>query len=308
VDGDTTEFVWAGGTMIAEKQGTTIRRYFYDGLTPILMEEGGQTYQFQTDHLATPRQMTDTLGNVVWTARLDAYGKVTTETGTVVNNLRFPGQYHDRETGLYYNWHRYYSPELGRYITSDPIGLAGGLNTYAYVGGNPVGAVDPMGLDTIRVTINGTVTVKTGISNPDIRNIFQQAPSNSISYVEITGHGNSGGIDVSKDQFIYRSDDKGVVYSDDGTSFAASLKGKIIENGTVFFAGCNTAREWSSDDNNVAKQLSRELNNVFVGGYRGFGLSNEVSNPFNRDTILFRVGTDMSSIGIPRTYLNGVAQ
>jgi RHS repeat-associated protein len=84
---------------------------------------------------------------VVWTARLDAYGKVTTETGTVVNNLRFPGQYHDRETGLYYNWHRYYSPELGRYITSDPIGLEGGLNTYGYVGGNPVNAVDPMGLD-----------------------------------------------------------------------------------------------------------------------------------------------------------------
>jgi RHS repeat-associated protein len=133
--------------MIAEKQGTTIRRYFYDGLTPILMEEGGQTYQFQTDHLATPRQMTDTLGNVVWTARLDAYGKVTTETGTVVNNLRFPGQYHDRETGLYYNLHRYYSPELGRYITSDPIGLQGGLNTYAYVGGDPVNTVDPMGLD-----------------------------------------------------------------------------------------------------------------------------------------------------------------
>jgi RHS repeat-associated protein len=90
--------------------------------------------------------MTDTLGNVVWTARLDAYGKVTTETGTVVNNLRFPGQYHDRETGLYYNWHRYYSPELGRYITSDPIGLAGGLNTYAYVGGNPVNLSDPDGL------------------------------------------------------------------------------------------------------------------------------------------------------------------
>jgi RHS repeat-associated protein len=149
VDGVTTEFVWAGGTMIAEKQGTTIRRYFYDGLTPILMEEGGQTYQFQTDHLSTPRQMTDTLDNVVWTARLDAYGKVTNETGTVVNNLRFPGQYHDRETGLYYNWHRYYSPELGRYITSDPIGLEGGLNTYAYVGGDPVNAVDPMGLEVL---------------------------------------------------------------------------------------------------------------------------------------------------------------
>jgi RHS repeat-associated protein len=146
VDGITTEFVWAGGTMIAEKQGTTIRRYFYDGLTPMLMEEGGQTWQYQSDHLATPRQMTDAQGNVVWAARLDAYGKVISETGTVENNLRFPGQYHDRETGLYYNWHRYYSPELGRYITSDPIGLEGGLNTYAYVHNNPINFSDFLGL------------------------------------------------------------------------------------------------------------------------------------------------------------------
>ncbi|MCP4553646.1 MAG: RHS repeat-associated core domain-containing protein [Bacteroidetes bacterium] len=62
------------------------------------------------------------------------------------NPLRFPGQYYDQETGLYYNHYRYYNPETGRYITSDPIGLEGGLNTYAYVEGNPLIYADLYGL------------------------------------------------------------------------------------------------------------------------------------------------------------------
>jgi RHS repeat-associated protein len=63
-----------------------------------------------------------------------------------VYNLRFPGQYFDAETGLNYNYYRDYDPATGRYVESDPIGLAGGVNTYAYADEDPLGTADPFGL------------------------------------------------------------------------------------------------------------------------------------------------------------------
>ncbi|MCX7099003.1 MAG: hypothetical protein NTV43_13960 [Methylococcales bacterium] len=110
-------------------------------------------YHIHADHLNTPRAILDTANRTVWRwDNSDAFGNGSPQEDPdhdgkrFTYNLRFPGQYFDAETGLHYNMTRYYSPAKGRYIQSDRIGLAGGLNTYVYVGGNPVNFIDPLGL------------------------------------------------------------------------------------------------------------------------------------------------------------------
>jgi RHS repeat-associated protein len=104
------------------------------------------------DHLGTPVAMTDPSGQVVWRATQKPFGATTVDEDPdgdgqpVTLNVRFPGQYYDAETGMHYNYFRVYDPSIGRYINSDPIGLAGGINTYTYVGGNPISYSDRLGL------------------------------------------------------------------------------------------------------------------------------------------------------------------
>jgi RHS repeat-associated protein len=119
---------------------------------PVAAIKNGNIYYVYADHLNTPRAITDTNNNVVWYWNYDEpFGKTEANEnpnnlGTFSYNLRFPGQYFDTETGLHYNWHRDYDPEIGKYIQSDPIGLERGINTYAYVKENPIGNSDIMGL------------------------------------------------------------------------------------------------------------------------------------------------------------------
>ena len=109
-------------------------------------------YYIETDHLNTPRLIANSTGTTVWRWDQgepfgnDVPNNNPSGAGAFDFNLRFPGQYFDRETNLAYNMARDYDSSIGRYVESDPIGLDGDLNTFSYVNGNPTKSVDPMGL------------------------------------------------------------------------------------------------------------------------------------------------------------------
>ena len=105
-------------------------------------------YTYLNDRLGTPQAITDAEGNAVWEATYRPFGEPRVHPlATVKNNFRFVGQYYDEETGLYYNYNRYYDPRIGRYLTPDPIGFLGGINAYVYTFNNPINKTDPYGLD-----------------------------------------------------------------------------------------------------------------------------------------------------------------
>jgi RHS repeat-associated protein len=159
VGGTTTCYLYSDEGLVGKytATGTEIKTYGYEPnstwvTNPLFQKVGANYYWYQNDHLGTPQKMVDGTGRIVWAATYDAFGKATVTTSEIENNLRFPGQYYDAETGYHYNWHRYYDPGTGRYVTTDPIGLEGGINLRIYAGNNPIQSFDPFGLETFICT------------------------------------------------------------------------------------------------------------------------------------------------------------
>ncbi|MCK9420712.1 MAG: RHS domain-containing protein [Nitrospirae bacterium] len=149
VSGAITVFHYGlNGQIIAESNnsGNITAEYVYLNGQPLAKIEGTNTYYYHNDHLGTPQVMTDSAGVVKWSADYKPFGEATVTVSTITNNLRFPGQYYDAETGLNYNYMRNYNPVIGRYIEADPMGLPSGINLYAYVRNNPNRGKDPFGL------------------------------------------------------------------------------------------------------------------------------------------------------------------
>ncbi|WLI18563.1 RHS repeat-associated core domain-containing protein [Pseudomonas wuhanensis] len=151
----TTRFVWDGLQLFQEHRNNQTSLYLYeDGSYEALARVDGmgplqKIRYYHNDPNGLPQELTEHDGHCIWQANYRVWGNTAKETREPYyieeQNLRFQGQYLDRETGLHYNTFRFYDPDIGRFITPDPIGLAGGLNLYQY-GPNPMGWSDAWGL------------------------------------------------------------------------------------------------------------------------------------------------------------------
>lgn len=155
VSGTTSAFTWdlAAGLPLLLVDGTTNYVHGPGGLPLEQVTSAGVVTYYHHDQLGSTRALTNSAGAVVATYTYDPYGKVTASTGTATNPFGFAGQYTDAESGLQYLRARYYDPGTGVFITRDPI-EAQTREPYGYVGGNPLNATDPAGLNKCEVGLN----------------------------------------------------------------------------------------------------------------------------------------------------------
>ena len=144
----TTSYVWDGDELVHEVNASAAPTtwVFEPGtFAPLAKVDGDKRYAVVADHLGTPTALLDEAGKLAWKAQLDVYGVARAEAMETSCPWRWPGQYEDDETGLYYNRFRYYDPETGRYVSQDPLRLDGSVELYSYVP-DPCVWVDPFGL------------------------------------------------------------------------------------------------------------------------------------------------------------------
>ncbi len=151
VNGTVTRYLYDGWDILAEFDGTgtLLAKYSHGPYVdhPLVMERAGQTYYFHAGQDGSISHVTDASGAVVNEYIYDAFGNRISVTETVSNPYGFTAREYDSESGLYFYRARYYDPKAGRFISSDPIGFAGGdSNLYAYVFNDPANLVDPSGL------------------------------------------------------------------------------------------------------------------------------------------------------------------
>ena len=293
VVGNTTWFLWDGESLIAEynSSGTQGKRYAYlpGEHTPVQVTDAGGIYDVHTDNLGTPRLLTDGAKSIVWQAQYESFGGVNLITNSVEFNFRFPGQYYDGESGLYYNHFRDYDPRTGRYIEGDPIGnIEGDINIYRYAYGNPNAYIDPLGLQNI---INSS-SVKVTVSKVTTKKIrFDYMRTNKV-YLPATV---SGELRISVDCQCSSADNVSIPFSIDlavpiydligGTAgvsnvpFIKMIKMYKLANLLSTSAKIELYRRELQDnlDSDLAKKvLEKNAGLICTGKYKGGNLFNSI--------------------------------
>jgi RHS repeat-associated protein len=204
--GGTVHYVHdEAGHLIGEYDaaGALIQETVWLGDTPVATLRPGSPVEINyvhADHLGTPVRVTRSTDNARrWQWNKDPFGTLVANenpdaVGSFVYNLRFPGQLFDGQAGLHQNMYRDYSPAIGRYVESDPIGLDGGINTYSYVGQNPVARTDPTGqfwqlIPAAAAVVYSCYTVgcvKTGIDKCALRYPGHKDPLNRAARIGFT--------------------------------------------------------------------------------------------------------------------------
>jgi RHS repeat-associated protein len=143
-------------TAEADGDGKITKQYVYVEDRPAAVLVDREIYALHTDWRGAPLALTDENRQVVWRADVGLWHDATIARAKFELNLRGSNQYFDAETGLHYNYHRYFDPDVGRYLTPDPIGQAGGFNLYAFVEGDAANSIDSLGLQGEDLNRTGT--------------------------------------------------------------------------------------------------------------------------------------------------------
>jgi RHS repeat-associated protein len=150
---DTTRYLVEGDRVLVDLDNSwaaAAKYSYYPGTDrPHAVRRGNVTYYFAQDVQGNITGLLDSTGTVVQEYNYRPFGEAQADAGSVVNPYRYKGREWDNEARLYFMRARYYDPQLGRFISEDPIGLAGGINPMAFVGGEPVNRADPSGLDCV---------------------------------------------------------------------------------------------------------------------------------------------------------------
>ncbi len=183
-------FLWQGLRMLREETPGQSILYVYEPgsyapLARVDQTEGEEQklYYFHTDQIGTPLELTDSDGKIVWQATYRSWGSVEqVAVSEVDQSLRFQGQYFDSETGLHYNTYRYYAPDVGRFMSPDPIGLRGGFNLFRY-NLNPIMWIDPAGLAPcpVRVVNNTKIHGRGQVDGTPGHDQFSEAITNKLA-------------------------------------------------------------------------------------------------------------------------------